>query len=91
MNEKCKEIGGNSIFCQHIKQKKGGVLYQLYKIDVNKRCLIGGRNETGYQLKFYSGRDSNAVMTDYNILKLLHGDTVNINGQDWTGIRIRKS
>ena len=91
MNEKSKVIAGNSIYCQHNKQKKGGVLYQLYKIDASKRCLIGGRNETGYQLKFYSGRDSGAVMTDYDILKLLHGDTVNINGQDWTGIRKTKS
>lgn len=87
MNIECLEIANKSTLAQIIPQKKGGVLYQLYKIDIKKPCVIGGMKEPGYCLNFaILNKKSNMVLTELNILRLLHGDCLEVNGHQWIKI-----
>jgi hypothetical protein len=52
----------------------------VYTVDANKHINIGGLDENGYMLRFYtSGSPSNVCMTYTNLLHLAAGKTIKQN------------
>lgn len=58
--------------------KKGGMLYQLYKVDYNAPVKIGGLSEWGYMLRFWDGKESGTCLTVKNIEDIEQGDVTKV-------------
>jgi len=72
----------SSIVLEYVypKYKRIPKFTQYHKINLEKKCLVGGLRESGYQLMFAEGGNfSGTVVTNTDIEKLLQGNTLDIN------------
>jgi hypothetical protein len=66
------------IFAQKIKTRKGGEIYQLYKIQDSKIIKIGGLNSEGFMLHFINDKKSNSCATIIDLYQAIRGANENL-------------